>query len=645
MNALTTGERMNAFLRTTCLLILALTLLLPSAGCSVGAVAAPAAASELLTSSPAAQSTVTVAGPVFVAWDDDDLHANWSTVGSTDITLNGESISVDGKGAVVDGSSVTITYGGTYVVSGTLDDGQIRVDTVDVNTVQLVLNGADISCSTSAPVYVVNAEKVVITLADGAENRVTDGTQYVFEDTATDEPNAAIFSHDDLTINGDGSLTVTANFDNGIQSKDDLKIAGGTITVTAVNDGLKGRDSIAVRDANITVTAGGDGMQSSNDEDADEGFILIEGGALSITAGMDGIQAETSLFVSGGTIAIISGGGSAASSSGTTTWSGNAPGNPHQQGSSSDEATDSAKGLKAGIDLVIAGGVISVDSSDDAIHSNGSVTVSGGDITLASGDDGIHADASVGITGGETRITGSYEGIESAVITVSAGNVHVVSSDDGINVRGGNDGSGMMGMRPGQDSFSTSSGNYLALSGGYVAIDAIGDGLDINGSITMTGGVVIVNGPTSSGNGALDYYGACEVTDGLLVAAGSIGMAQGPSASSTQRSVMVNLTSALPAGTLFRLETADGEEVLTFAPTKAYQSVVFSAPGLEDGAAYVVFTGGSSTGTVVDGLYSGGQYSGGTQYAEFTVSSMVTTVGSAARGFSGGPGGGRRTPQ
>ncbi len=428
-------------------------------------------------------------------------------------------------------------------------------------------------------------------------------------------------------------------FKNGIQSRDDLKITGGTITVTAVNDAIKGRDSVAVRDGNITVTAGGDGMQTSNDEDAEKGFILIEGGALTITAGMDGIQAETGLLVSGGTIAITSGGGSA------TTWPANVAGSRYPQENTDADSIDSAKGLKAGVDLVVAGGIISIDSSDDAIHSNGGITICGGKLTLASGDDGMHADAAVEIDGGDIDIIASYEGVESAVITVNDGDIRVVSRDDGFNVSGGNDDSGMMGMRPGQDSFSASSDSYLEINGGYIAVDAVGDGLDINGSIAITGGVVIVNGPTSSGNGALDYYGACDVTGGLLVAAGSIGMAQGPSTGSTQNSVMVNFTSALPAGTVLHIEAADGEGLLTFVPTKAYQSVVFSSPDLEDGEAYDVFTGGSSTGTVVDGLYSGGEYTGGTQYAEFTVSGTVTTVGSARGGPGMQPGGGRPGPR
>ena len=160
----------------------------------------------------------------------------------------------------------------------------------------------------------VNADKVVITLAEGTENSVTDGESYVFEDAETDEPNVAIFSKDDLTLNGSGSLTVVGNYNHGIVSKDDLKIVSGTLTITAVNDGLKGRDSIAVKDGTITIEAGGDGMPANNDEDAEEGTITIEGGTLTIMAGLDGIQAETRLAISGGVLTLSSGGGSANSS-------------------------------------------------------------------------------------------------------------------------------------------------------------------------------------------------------------------------------------------------------------------------------------------------------------------------------------------
>ncbi len=274
------------------------------------------------------------------------------------------------------------------------------------------------------------------------------------------------------------------------------------------------------------------------------------------------------------------------------------------------------------------------------MHSNGSITVSGGTITAASGDDGMHADATLTISGGEINVTQSYEGIESAIITISAGNIHVVASDDGINVSGGND-SSSMGGRPGRTCFSSSGDDYLDISGGYIYMDGSGDGIDVNGAITMSGGVVIVNGPTSNNNGAWDYDRGFSLTGGILVAAGSSGMAQAPDSSSTQYAVMVNLDTALSAGTLIHIAAADGSEVLTFQPIRDYQSLVFSSPDLVAGATYTVSSGGSSTGTATDGLYVGGEYSGGSQVASLTLDSVITTYGSSG-GMGGGPGGGGR---
>ena len=575
---------------------------------------------------------------IFVEYDSDDLDSSVSSSGMSYIELEGDSITFDGSGATVNGDVITITSAGSYNISGALNDGRIIVDTVDKETVGLVLNGADIACSTSAPIHVINAEKTVITLADGTENYVTDGTSYIFEDAESDEPNATIFSNDDLTINGNGSLTVNANYNNGITSDDDLKITGGSITVNAVNDGIKGRDSIAVKDGTITVNAGGDGMQSNNDEDAEEGYISIEGGTLNITAELDGIQAETRLVVSGGDITISSGGGSINSST-QAGWGNRGMGNDPNN----DSATDSAKGLKAGVDVTIIGGTINIDSSDDSIHSNDSLTINGGDITLASGDDGMHSDSTLEINSGDLSILKSYEGIESAVLTLNDGNIHIVASDDGINAAGGNDGSAING-RPGQNDFNFSGDYHLYVNGGYIVIDATGDGIDVNGAIDMTAGVVIINGPTANNNGSLDYLGAFNMTGGFLVGVGSAGMAQAPSTSSTQYSVLLTFPSAQSAGTMVHIETEDGEEILTFVPTKAYQSVVLSSPELENGSTYTVYSGGNSTGTVTDGLYAGGTYTAGTQVTDFAISSIVTGAGSYSGRFPGGAGGNMRPP-
>ncbi len=632
-----------------CLLLLA-TLLFSLTACagdvaeSIGVVSASQATTESgeesSTAVSAQQDSETTSSAVTVEYDDDDLGANVDSSDMSYIKLEGDSITFEGSGATVSGSIVTITSAGTYSVSGTLDDGQIIVETVDGETVVLVLSGVDITCSTSAPIFVSNAEKTVITLADGTDNYVTDGASYVFEGEE-DEPNAAVFSKDDLTINGNGSLTVNANYNNGIASKDDLKITGGTITVNAVNDGIKGRDSIAVRDGTITVNAGGDGLQSNNDEDVEKGYILIEGGTLNITAEKDGIQAETRLKISGGNITISSGGGSINGGSNGAEWDARGGGfDPRQDNATQDnpdETTtgDSAKGLKAGVDVTILDGTINIDSADDSIHSNDSLTIDGGDFVLASGDDGLHSDSTLEINGGDLNITTSYEGIESAVLTFNDGNIHIVASDDGINAAGGTGGWGM-GGRPGQDNFAGSSDYHTYINGGYIYVDATGDGIDSNGPIDMAGGVVLVVGPTSNNNGALDCMSGFDVTGGFLVAVGSTGMAQAPSESSTQYSVMYTFESVQAAGTMVHVETADGQEILTFVPTRDYQSVVLSSPELENGSTYVVYSGGSSTGTVTDGLYSGGAYAAGTQVASFTISSMVTGAGASGRGFRGG---------
>jgi hypothetical protein len=578
------------------------------------------------------QTVETASTPISVEYDQDDLEVSTDTSDLSYVRLEGDSITFEGSGATVDGSIITITAAGTYSISGTVDDGQIIIDTEDEETVYLVLDGVDITSSTSAPIYVRNAEKTVITLADGSENYVTDGTSYIFEDAESDEPNAAVFSKDDLTINGTGSLTVNANFSHGIVSKDDLKITGGTITVNAVDDGVKGRDSIAVMDGIITVNAGGDGLQANNDKDAQEGYISIEGGVLSITADLDGIQAETSLSVSGGEITIITGGGSVVSSGGGG-WGGRGmEGNPNQ-------TTESIKGLKAGVNLVITDGVIQIDSLDDAIHSDNSITISGGDILLASGDDGIRADAALTIDGGSLNITQCYEGLESVVITINDGTIHLTASDDGINASSGDGGGGFGAppMRGGGPGGFESGDNFLTINGGYIAIDANGDGIDANGSIEMTAGMVIVNGPTSNGNGPMDYLGTFNISGGYLVAVGSSGMAEAPSATSTQYSAMVNYVSPQAAATMVHIETDSGQDVLTFVPTKEYQSVLLSSPELENGSTYVVYSGGSSTGPATDGLYADGTYTAGTQVTSFTIAGTVTGAGSSAGGFHGGP--------
>ncbi|CAM4490112.1 carbohydrate-binding domain-containing protein [Paenibacillus tarimensis] len=604
-----------------------------------------------------------------VSYEEEDQYSDWEGSGPSYIQLQGDTAALQGEGAVMMGGRITIALPGTYVVSGQLNDGQIVVDLESDGLVRIVLNGAEINSSTSAPIYVKQADKTVISLPPGTSNRLTDGENYVLDDAEEGEPNAAVFSKDDLTINGSGALIVEGRYNNGIVGKDDLKITGGTLVIHAVDDGIVGRDVLAVTEADIEINAGGDGMKSTNDKDADKGFVLLEGGTYRVIAGADGIQAETSVLVTGGEYTLITGGGSVNSSKQADAgqWGGDRgqagimkpQDQPAQQSTQVQQSTQaqtsttdstSAKAIKAASDITISGGSFIMDSADDAVHSNGTAHITDGTLTITSGDDGIHADSQVIIAGGRTIITKSYEGIEGKLVSMTGGEVHVTASDDGVNVAGGKDGSSQNG-RTGQNSFSSTGDAALYLSGGSLTVDAGGDGLDANGSMYMSGGTVIVNGPTNSGNGALDYDGVFEVSGGTLIAAGSSGMTQAPSEASSQYSVLMTFTQVQPAGTITHVQNAGGDTVMTFAPSKDYQSIMISSPELSKDETYMIYTGGSASGNAASGLYADGSYEPGTEVVSFSISKPVTymsetgetearAAGPGGGGFGGGRGGG-----
>ena len=264
-------------------------------------------------------------------------------------------------------------------------------------------------------------------------------------------------------------------------------------------------------------------MNSDNANGATVGFISIKEGKITITSRGDAIQATTDVTITGGEIIITSGGGSS-----TPVYS-----------------DMSAKGIKANVSVTIDGGIITANSADDAVHSNDKMTINGGVFVISTGDDGFHADSSLIINGGNITISESYEGLESATITINNGKIHIESSDDGVNVVGGNDASGFApgpGKPPGQDAFTYSSDYYLHIYGGYIYVDAMGDGIDVNGVVEMTAGSLIINGPVANDNGALDF-GSFKITGGFLLAVGSSGMAQAHSSTSAQSSVLLNLRS------------------------------------------------------------------------------------------------------
>ncbi|MZQ97131.1 MAG: carbohydrate-binding domain-containing protein [Acidaminobacter sp.] len=597
-------------------------------------------------------------------FDEEDFLTTWEAASATKVALNGTSITVEGLGAAAEGNTLKITAPGTYVLSGTLDQGQVIVNVGSDEAVRLVLNGVTITNQGAPAILIEEADRAYMTLAEGSINTLTMAASTAAEaqgasDTAVEEtedsddaadsvPDGVIYSKGDLTLNGSGSLTVNGSAKHGIVGRDDLRITGGVFDITAASDAVRGKDLIAIHSGEFKIVAGADAFQSSSVEEADKGFIVIEGGCFQIKAGADGLQAETALVIEDGDFDIESGGGSVnavqkASQDGKS-WNGDRPadgtrpqrGTPptgvapvSPEGASEEptvnssetvadtEDTSSTKGLKAGAAVVITGGTFAVDSADDGLHSNGSIEIQAGTFEIESGDDGIHADVSVLILGGDVEVRKSYEGLEAAQVTIRGGDVSLVSSDDGIN---------------------TSGEKGLSLEGGFVTVNAEGDGIDLNGSGSMSGGTLLVHGPTNSGNGAMDYNGDFVQSGGLLIASGSSGMAQGPSASSTELSALIFLTNQT-AGTLVRVEAEDGTVIAVFRPAKAFSSLVIASPEFVSGETYHAYVGGSSTGEEADGLVTGGEVTGGTEAVSFEISGSVTQAvqeGASAGGMGGG---------
>ena len=300
--------------------------------------------------------------------------------------MNGNSIIVDSTTAAVSGSKVTITFAGNYDIRGSLTDGQIIVNTKNDGIVRLILNGINVTCSNSAPIYIAKAEKTLIVLADNTESFLVDGTSYILD--ADNEPNATIYSKSYLSFFGKGSLTVNANYNDGITSKDGLVIKSGSFNISSADDGIRGKDYLLLRSGNIIINSKGDGMKSDNDEDTSLGFITIDSAVVNITTTSgDGINARTNLKINDGSYTITTGGGA-----GTTASRAGTPNVGGDTGSSGGySGTTSEKALKAKTSLIIEKGTFIINAADDALHSNGTVAINGGTISIASRDVALRA--------------------------------------------------------------------------------------------------------------------------------------------------------------------------------------------------------------------------------------------------------------
>lgn len=487
---------------------------------------------------------------VDINFTDRDKSSEYDESSAVKITLNGSSAVVSGSGANISGSTVTITSAGTYIISGSLSDGQIVIAASDSDKVQLVLNNAEINCNTSAAVYVKSADKVFVTLPAGTTNSLGGGTEYVQTDDNTVD--GVIFSKSDLTLNGTGTLKIDADYRHGIVTKDTLCITGGTYVIDAVKTCLAGKDGIKILDGSFTLTAGSKGLNSGNDDDAKEGSIYIAGGTFTIKSEDDSIHADGSCIIAGGTYTIAAG----------------------------DD------GIHASYDTIITDGSITITDSYEGIEGR-RITVSGGIINLTASDDGINA--ATGGSSDEQRMPGGQKGEFGGFGRQKGADVQSQE------MQMPQDGQQPQEMQAPASRSASDDDVYIKITGGTITVNAGGDGIDSNGNLYITGGTVYVAGPTSNGNGALDYEGEASITGGTLIAAGSSGMAQGMGSNSTQCSMLVNLSETIAAGSVISLKDSSGNVLISWTSPKQFSSVVISTAELAQGSTYTLVTGDTQT--------------------------------------------------
>jgi hypothetical protein len=485
------------------------------AGCGASVAADSGTTSAASSSSSSATVVATSDGTTVEEALADDVAVetgdmSYDEADATAITLSGSDATSDSDAVTVEDGTVSVTAAGTYVLTGDLA-GQVVVDSAGDGVVRLVLDDATITSDTTAAIDVVDAQSVVVVLADGSDNALADAATYA--DTSEDAPTGTLSSTADLTIGGTGSLTVTGNSNNGIVGKDGLVITGGNVEVTSVDDGIIGKDYLVLTDGTVTVDATGDTFTSDNTEDAGAGFVLIEGGELTVTSQDDGIK---------------------------------------------------------GVQVLVSGGTVDVAGSDEAFEGS-LIIIDDGDVELHSADDGVNA-----ATSDDSAAT------------------------DGEAGQGG-------GMGGGEMQADTSLN--LFVNGGTVEVWASGDGLDSNGNATITGGDIVVYGPTTDGNGALDVNGTFDISGGTLVATGSSGMMVAPATDAAQGWIATALGSTAAAGSEVVITDADGAEVATYTIEKDFASVVFSSSAVEQGATYTVTVEGSAT-TVTAGEAPAGDRGG-----------------------------------
>ncbi|MGN1418006.1 MAG: carbohydrate-binding domain-containing protein [Acutalibacteraceae bacterium] len=548
----------------------------------------------------------------------------------TYVILNNENTTIKGNGATFASNVLTITESGTYSIKGTLSDGHIFVNSSDESKkVKLYLDGVNIHCTATAPIYIENSPKETeIILAENSENILSDNADRELKDESG-YATAAIYSKDDLQIEGNGTLNINANFNKGIFCKNDLQMKGGTLNITSTDDAIRAKDSIEISGGTITANCGGDAIRTNADE-SEKGDIIISGGTMNLTCELDAVQATRNLQISGGNITANVAGGSSETavqkpSKGFGLFSSNSE-------SSVSEASSSQKAFKAAGDLLISNGSFKTDSVDDAFHCGGDMEITGGTFSVKTNDDAFHSDNILKISAGNIIVNRCNEGLEGSKIKISGGNISIKSSDDAINAASQSESETQSEAQTTQDKTAMRPGGkpggrggpggadeydsdcLIEITGGNININADGDGIDSNGDIKMTGGNLTVFGSQDGGNGAVDYAGSFELKGGTLLAVGDSRMAQGITNSSV---AYLQFDCNISANTTVTITDKNNAQIISFVSSKNFTNVLYASDKLQSGETYNFLKNTSHTGTASGGVYSDGSFSGGISVGSF----------------------------
>ena len=437
-------------------------------------------------------------------------------------------------GVSVENGTITITSGGTYRLTGEYS-GQVKIEAAKTDTVRLVLDNAKITNSTGAAINVVSAAEAIIYTAAGTTNTVADEANYTA--TGDDDPDAAIYSTANLTLTGEGSLSVEGAYEEGIHTTGGLVIASGTLEVNAANTGIKGKDYVDITGGIVNVTAAQDGIKSTNTDDESLGFTRLSAGSVTVSAGDDGLKAPHTLEISGGTLNI----------------------------------EKSNEGIEAQY-INILDGDVTVNSTDDGINaslkdssSDTSSDTTSGQQTQQNQNGQVQQDPAGGgaAPGGSQGSTGQNQNMpqpptDGAMPGGGGGTFEVV--DAAINI-----------------------------SGGTVTVNAEGDGIDSNGTATFSGGTVTVNGPAAGGNNALDSNGDLLLNGGTVTTGSTADMFEAPSSASTSGYLKITDSSALTQGSTVQVTDSSGTVVANYKiTTSGVQLVLVSNKNIVKGQSYTV---------------------------------------------------------